>query len=263
MSFDSLRCAWVVQMEVNELRFMLSQCMTASAPVKGLGVGFPVVVGAAITRSSRSAVRMRGSPCFPLVVCPAIWLPPVENEEARQLLLHRSRLVQLHTRMPWPGTRACSARVYGGRSAVSRWKLCLSGDGARSVARICWDCWMNSTAGSNRSTRRSKKRRGKYRRTTADDPSRRRTDRSSGLGARHRRLAAVSARQVRGQLPGSDSPGSFRRRQATPGAHQQARQQTGALPACRGRQHSPAARPKLASAVRAPVDEQTSRRNQR
>lgn len=30
---------------------------------------------------------------------PAVWLPPVENEEVRQLLLHRCRLVQLRTRV--------------------------------------------------------------------------------------------------------------------------------------------------------------------
>jgi transposase len=30
---------------------------------------------------------------------PCIWLPPVENEEVRQLLLHRCRLVQLRTRV--------------------------------------------------------------------------------------------------------------------------------------------------------------------
>ena len=30
---------------------------------------------------------------------PAIWLPPVENEEVRQLLLHRCRLVQLRSRV--------------------------------------------------------------------------------------------------------------------------------------------------------------------
>jgi len=30
---------------------------------------------------------------------PAIWQPPAENEQLRQLLLHRSRLVRLRTRV--------------------------------------------------------------------------------------------------------------------------------------------------------------------
>ena len=95
---------------------------------------------------------------------PAVWQPSVENEQPRQLLLHRCRLVRLRTRITNQldsmgknegllGSKSWSAS-YGGASRRCR---CLAG--TCKGESTCWICWTSWRSGSSRWRRQWLKRR--------------------------------------------------------------------------------------------------------
>ena len=199
---------------------------------------------------------------------PAVWQPPVENEEMRQLLLHRCRLVRMRTRIKNQldsmaknegllGSRAWSAKR---RQAIEA--LPLSGwyVERRKDLLALWDQLDKRIAPLDEAVREAAEDQagGSF----ADDSSGSGSDGIAGLCADHRGLETVSAGQAGGQLSGADSGRGIQWRQAATGQGQQAGQHAAALAAGGSRSARTALRCELASAVCAAVDEQASRGGQ-
>ena len=67
---------------------------------------------------------------------PQIWLPTVAEEDLRQLVWDRCRLVRLRT------------KLRNQRKAAGNWKPCRCRVGTSNGAKICWNCWTSWNSAS-------------------------------------------------------------------------------------------------------------------
>jgi len=193
---------------------------------------------------------------------PAIWQPSVANQEQRQLLLHRCRLVRMRTRIKnqldsmaknegLTGSRSWSAKrrqqiealpLTGWYAERRKDLLALLEEMDKRISPL--DKAVEAAAEQNAEAQ------------LFDDPSRRRSGSLAGLGADHGGLEAIPARQAGGQLSGVDSGrGVQRQASAADGAHHQAGQYAAALAAGGSRNQGTEQGSELAPAVCASVDE--------
>jgi len=198
---------------------------------------------------------------------PAVWQPPVENEELRQLLLHRCRLVRMRTRIKNQldsmaknegllGSRTWSAKR---RQAIEA--LPLSGwyVERRKDLLALWDQLDERIAPLDEAVREAAE-----------------TNQEARLLMTHPGVGPIVSlayvltigdwrrfpRASRWAAIWVDSSRGIQRRQAATGQGQQAGQHAGALAAGGSRSARTAPRCELASAVCAAVDEQASRGGQ-
>src|SRR5450631_4382108 len=77
---------------------------------------------------------------------PAVWQPPMENEDMRQLLLHRCRMVRFRARIKnqldsMAKNEGLLSKRGCARCGASRSRNCHCRVGTWSGARICFFCW--------------------------------------------------------------------------------------------------------------------------
>jgi hypothetical protein len=162
---------------------------------------------------------------------PRLWVPSAAMRDVRQLLRHRQKLVEIRTQVKNQlqhlalnqGVRR-KRGLWSKCKAARCWSSCRCKDGRRGVAAICWRCWTGWRNKWENWIVRCARKPEAAGSAAVDDPSGRGAGGGIGVCVDHRAAHAISTRQARGQLSGTDPAGTFFRGPSEVGIDQQARQ---------------------------------------